>query len=241
MKKLKLFGAAVIAASLIFASCAPADDETTEQIENPDPAPAPAPNPNPDPNPDPDPTPNPVEDVYTITFDGDAAQGNTYSYADDVYTVTVVNANDAEWGNQIFIKNPNKDAGIAAGDKIHTTITLESDKEITTMFVKNQFNGGNYTGITTQKNLPANTKTVFDIYGTVTDDFDNSSSVLLALRGNVADTTLKISDIKVEKIENYSVSKVVLFFPFCQNNRSIACYGDNNVYLEDLKTFRNVE
>jgi hypothetical protein len=35
---------------------------------------------------------------------------------------------------------------------------LEADKEIATMFVKDQFNGVNYSGIDTQKNLPANTK-----------------------------------------------------------------------------------
>lgn len=203
MKKLKIFGAAVMAASLLFTSCAPAENPSEP---TPTPIPDPDPDPNPDPDPDPNPDPNPISE-YTIEF-SDAANSSTY--ADGVYTITVVNANDAEWGNQIFIKNPNKEAGIAAGDKIHTAITLEADKEIATMFVKNQFNGGNYTGIDTQKNLPANEATVFDIYGTVTDDFDDSASIVLALRGNAASTTLKISDIKVEKIENYSVEKVVL-------------------------------
>ena len=145
------------------------------------------------------------DEEYTLEF-SDAA--NSSIFENGVYIVSVANANDSEWGNQIFIKNPNAAAGIAAGDKIHTTITLEADKDIGVMFVKNQFNGGSYSGIDTQKALPANTATVFDIYGTVAADYDDSSSIVLALRGNAADTELKISSIKVEKIENYSVSEV---------------------------------
>ncbi len=210
MKKLKIFGAAVMAASLLFTSCAPAENPTDPEIVNPDPDPTPDPDPdpNPDPNPDPtpDPDPKPVENgEFTITF-SDA--NNTVTYKDGVYTVSVANANDSEWGNQIFIANPNKAAGVAAGDKIHTSITLEADKEITTMFVKNQFNGVLYSGIDTQKNLPANEVTVFDIYGIVADNYDETSSIVLALRGNAADTILKISEVKVEKLTDYTVNKV---------------------------------
>ncbi len=101
--------------------------------------------------------------------------------------------------------NPNSGTGIAAGDKIHTTVTIEADKDIGIMFVKNEFNHGSCSGIDTQKVLPANTATVFDIYGAVAGDYDDSARIVLALRGNDADTVLKISDIKVEKIENYAV------------------------------------
>lgn len=196
MKKLKFLGTAVLAASLLFAGCSsPEVDDPTGGKSNPTPSPAPAPVDNPD---------------YEISFSGDNSNGNTYSYADGVYTVSVANANDSEWGNQIFIKNPNEEAELVAGDKIHATITLEADKEIATMFVKDQFNGGEYTGIDTQKNLPANTATVFDIYGTVSDNYDDSSSFVLALRGNEAETTLKMSNIKVEKLGDYAVTKVTV-------------------------------
>ena len=196
MKKLKFLGTAVLAASLLFAGCSsPEVDDPTGGKSNPQPSPAPAPVDNPD---------------YEISFTGDNSDGNTYSYAEGVYTVIVANANDSEWGNQIFIKDPNKDVELVAGDKIHATITLEADKDITTMLVKDQFNGGEYTGIDTQKKLPANTKTVFDIYGIVSDNYDDSASFVLALRGNAAETTLKMSDIKVEKLGDYAISKVVV-------------------------------
>ena len=147
------------------------------------------------------------DEEYTLEF-SDAA--NSSICENGVYIVSVANANDSEWGNQIFIKNPNAAAGIAAGDKIHTTITLEADKDIGVMFVKNQFNGGSYSGIDTQKALPANTATVFDIYGTVAADYDDSSSIVLALRGNAADTELKISAINVEKLGNYAVESIAV-------------------------------
>ena len=147
MKKLKFLGTAVLAASLLFAGCSsPEVDDPTGGKSNPQPSPATAPVDNPD---------------YEISFTGDNSDGNTYSYAEGVYTVIVANANDSEWGNQIFIKDPNKDVELVAGDKIHATITLEADKDITTMLVKDQFNGGEYTGIDTQKKLPANTKNSF--------------------------------------------------------------------------------
>lgn len=190
MKKLKFLGTAVLAASLLFAGCSsPEVDDPTGGKSNPAPA------------------PTPDEAKYEVSFSDDA---NTVTYADGVYTVSVANANDSEWGNQIFIKNPNEEAELVAGDKIHATITLEADKEIATMFVKDQFNGGEYTGIDTQKNLPANTKTVFDIYGKVSDNYDDSSSFVLALRGNEAGTTLKMSNIKVEKLGDYAVTKVTV-------------------------------
>ena len=145
--------------------------------------------------------------AYAITF-LDAANSSTY--ADDVYTVTLATAHDAgdEWGNQIWILNPNKSSGIAAGDKIHAAVTLEANKEITSVLVKDEFNHGSYSGIDTTKNLPANTPTVFDIYGTVADDFDDSARFVIAIRGNEAGTTLKVSEIKVEKLGNYSVSEI---------------------------------
>lgn len=192
MKKLKFLGTAVLAASLLFAGCSsPEVDDPTGGKSNPAPAPAPVPD----------------EAKYTVEF---SDTDNEVSYADGVYTVSVANANDSEWGNQIFIKDPNAEAEVAAGDKIHATITLEADKEITTLFVKDQFNGVLYSGIDIQKNLPANTETVFDIYGTVTDDFDETAGFVLDLRGNAAETTLKMSNIKVEKLGDYAVSKVVV-------------------------------
>ncbi len=207
MKKLKLLGTAVLVASLLFAGCSSPEVDDPTSSPAPAPAPAPDPDPTPDPDPNPDPTPDPNEITYTISFSDEA---NEFTYADGVYTVTAKNANDSEWGNQIFIKDPNKDVELVAGDKIHATITLEADKEITTMFVKDQFNGGSYSGIDTQKNLPANTATVFDLYGTVANDYDNSASLVLALRGNAADTTLKMSNIKVEKLGDYAVTKVTV-------------------------------
>ena len=192
MKKLKFLGTAVLAASLLFAGCSsPEVDDPTGGKSNPAPAPAPVDNPD-----------------YEISFTGDNSNGNTYSYADGVYTVSVANANDSEWGNQVFISNPNADVELVEGDAIHVSIKLEANKEIATMFVKDQFNAVTYSGIDTAKNLPADTATVFDIYGKVAADYDDSASIVLALRGNEADTTLKISEIKVEKIENYSVTAV---------------------------------
>ena len=220
MKKLKLFGAAVIAASLIFSGCAPqSDDETTTPVEKPgkDNNGENSGGDNTDDNDDnnggedngddDDTTTNPKTDGYTVTF---SDSSNSSSFADGVYTITLGTAHAAsdEWGNQIFIKDPNKDVELVAGDKIHATITLEADKEIATMFVKDQFNGVNYSGIDIQKNLPANTKTVFDIYGTVANDYDETAGFVLALRGNEAETTLKMSNIKVEKLGDYVIESI---------------------------------
>ncbi len=202
MKKLKFLGTAILAASLLFAGCSSPVEETAATLPG-----------------------SGAEDTsggggnggngggngtqangaYTVTFSDNA---NSSTYADGVYTISVANANTSEWGNQVFIANPNAGANIAAGDKIHTSLVMEADKAITTMFVKNQFNGGTYSGIDTQKTLPANTATTFDIYGTVANDYDSSSSIVLALRGNEAATTLRIRDIQVEKLGNYAVTSV---------------------------------
>ena len=134
---------------------------------------------------------------------------NSYVYnGSGVYTLTIADANDSEWGNQIFIKNPNKLAGVAKGDLVLATITVKSDKAISTFFFKNQYNGGNYSGQDTSKALEADTETVFQVVGTAADDYDDSSSYVIALRGNAADTTLVISNIKSEVLKDYDVTSV---------------------------------
>ncbi len=147
--------------------------------------------------------------AYAITF-SDAANSSTY--ADDVYTVTLATPHGAadEWGNQIFIKNPNAAAGVKKGDLVKASVTVKADKEITTFFFKNQYNGGNYTGTDTSINLPANTEKVVQVVGTVTDDYDDSSSYVIAIRGNEANTTLTIKDVKSEVLTNYEVTSVTL-------------------------------
>ena len=213
MKKIKFLGAAVLAASLIFAGCSSPAGIVPEGIE-------------------------PIDNNENNNETGEYNNGqnnngqnnnntgtpstsmtvefldssNTSTYANGVYTVTLATPHGAadEWGNQIWILNPNKSSGIAAGDKIHATVTLESSKEITSVLVKDEFNHGSYSGIDTTKNLPANTPTVFDLYGTVADDYDDSARFVLAIRGNEAGTTLKVSGIKVEKIANYSVESINL-------------------------------
>lgn len=144
---------------------------------------------------------------YKIEFSN---TNNSYTYEDGVYTLTIADANDSEWGNQIFIKNPNKHAGVEKGDLVLATITVKSDKAISTFFFKNQYNGGNYSGHDTSKALEADTETVFQVVGTAADDYDDSSSYVIALRGNLADTTLVISNIKSEVLTDYEVTSVTL-------------------------------
>ncbi|MBB5219390.1 hypothetical protein DYE49_09820 [Treponema rectale] len=145
---------------------------------------------------------------YEISFSNTK---NSYVYSGDgVYTLTIVEANDSEWGNQIFIKNPNKLAGVAKGDLVLATITVKSDKAINELFFKNQYNGGTYSGVDTAKALTADTETVFQVVGTAANDYDDSSSYVIALRGNLADTTLVISNIKSEVLTDYDVTSVTL-------------------------------
>ena len=149
--------------------------------------------------------------AYTVSFTGENSNGNTSSYENGVYTITVANANTENWQNQIFIKNPNTAAGLVAGDKIHATITAKADKTIEKFVFKDQFNGGTYSGIdnlTSLEGLEANVAKKFDIYGTVTSDYDTSSSYVIDLRGNEAGTTLVLSEIKVEKLGNYTPSEL---------------------------------
>lgn len=186
MKKLKFLGTAVLAASLLFAGCSSQEIDGTSL-----------------PPPTPQPTPDPVE--YEVTFSDNA---NTVTYADGVYTVTVANANNQEWGNQIFIKGINEDAEIENGDKIKTTITVESDKAIGTFFFKNQFHeGDSYPGIDTAVALEANVEKEITIYGTVFE-YNDTNKLVIDLRGNEAGTTLKMSKIKVEKLGDYTVTSI---------------------------------
>ena len=145
---------------------------------------------------------------YEISFSNTK---NSYVYSGDgVYTLTIVEANDSDWGNQIFIKNPNKRAGVAKGDLVLATITVKSNKAISTFYFKNQYNGGEFTGQDTSKALEAEKETVFQVVGTVANNYDDSSSYVIALRGNLADTTLVISNIKSEVLTDYDVTSVTL-------------------------------
>lgn len=158
---------------------------------------------------DEDTTTNPETDGYPVSF---SDNGNSYSFANGVYTITLGKAHgaDDEWGNQIFITGLNEAAGIANGDKIKTTATVKADKAITTFFYKNQFHAGDpYPGIDTSTSLEADTEKTVDIYGTV-HDYNETSSLVIAIRGNEDDTTLTLKDVKVEKIQNYSVDSVEL-------------------------------
>ena len=258
MKKLKLFGAAVIAASLILSGCANgADDEITPEptkpaVENPTDPIGGTDNNNDDgennggednnggsesgsgeeagsgdsgdnndtgdgedtgdnegSGDDNDTTTNPKTDGYTVTF---SDSSNSSSFADGVYTITLGTAHAAsdEWGNQIFIKGLNEAAGIANGDKIKTTATVKADKAITTFFFKNQFHeGDSYPGIDTSASLEAETEKVVDIYGTVRE-YNETTSLVIAIRGNEADTTLTLKDVKVDKLSDYAITSVKL-------------------------------
>ena len=160
------------------------------------------------------PAPQPSGDAYTIAF---SATENTYAYADGAYTLTInaATAANAEWANQIFIKNPNTKAGIAKGDYVRATVTAKADKAITKFFFKDQFNGGSYSGIDNSANLEgleANVAKTFTIEGKVADDYDDSSSFVIDLRGNEAGTTLILTDIKVEKATEPTPTPVT--FPY---------------------------
>lgn len=137
---------------------------------------------------------------------------NDYEYADGVYTISLnsAHADNDEWGNQIFIAGVNETAGIANGDKIKTSVTVKADKAITTFFFKNQFHTGDpYPGITKSVSLEADTETTVDIYGNVFD-YDDTNTLVIAIRGNEADTTLTLKDVKVEKLGDYAVTSVVV-------------------------------
>ena len=158
---------------------------------------------------DEDTTTNPETDGYPVTF---SESSNSYSFANGVYTITLGKAHgaDDEWGNQIFIKGLNEAAGIANGDKIKTTATVEADKAITTFFFKNQFHTGEpFPGITKSVSLEANTETTVDIYGNVFD-YDDTSTLVIAIRGNEDDTTLTLKDVKVEKLTDYAITSLVV-------------------------------
>jgi len=152
---------------------------------------------------------NEVTTGFTVSF---SDTNNTVTSADEVYTVNLTNEHGAgdEWGNQIFIKNPNKKAGVKKGDVVKATVTVTADKDITTFFFKNQYNGGNYTGTDTSITLPANTETAVEVVGVVTDDYDDSSSYVIAIRGNEANTTLTIKNIESTVLNGYEVTSVTL-------------------------------
>ena len=203
MKKLKnlavLAGSLFMLTSSLFVSCAndAGDDESAATpIQT---------------SPNPGNGTKPVDSVpagqYKIEF---SDKSNSYTFKDDVYTVNLVTAHDAgdEWGNQIFIKNPNANAGVAKGDLVHATITVTSDKDITAFFFKNQYNGGEYSGHDTTKALAANTETVFEVAGVVADNYDDSSSYVIAIRGNEANTSLKIKNVKSTVLKDYKVTSV---------------------------------
>ena len=203
MKKLKnlavLAGSLFMLTSSLFVSCAndAGDDESAATpIQT---------------SPNPGNGTKPVDSVpagqYKIEF---SDKSNSYTFKDDVYTVNLVTAHDAgdEWGNQIFIKNPNANAGVAKGDLVHATITVTSDKDITAFFFKNQYNGGEYSGHDTTKALAANTETVFEVAGVVADNYDDSSSYVIAIRGNEANTSLKIKNVKSTVLKDYEVTSV---------------------------------
>ncbi len=146
---------------------------------------------------------------YDVTF---SAQENTYEVSDGTYVITLnaVQAENGEWGNQIFIANPNEEADIAAGDLVIVKITAEADKEIKNLFVKDQFNNKSYSGIDAVKNIPANTPVDIELVGTVADDYNDSASLVLDVRGNEAGTVLKLNKISVAKIEGYDVTSISL-------------------------------
>ena len=154
-------------------------------------------------------TDNPENVGYPVTF---SESSNSYSFADGVYTITLGAAHDAgdEWGNQIFITGLNEAAGIANGDKIKTTATVKADKAITTFFFKNQFHeGAPHPGIDTSTSLEADTEKTVDIYGTVYD-YNETSLLVIAIRGNEANITLTLKDVKVEKLGDYAVTSLAI-------------------------------
>ena len=231
MKKLKLLGTTILAASLILAGCSQAVDEVIPGLENPGIETQTPTDGSKTPDSSAGAEDNATEEDKDEKDDGkkddDKKDGetpalagqykveftdnsNSCTFADDVYTVTLATAHDAgdEWGNQIFIKNPNANAGVAKGDLVHATITVTSDKDITAFFFKNQYNGGSYSGDATIKALAANTETVFEVVGVVKDDYDDSSSYVIAIRGNEANTSLKIKNVKSTVLKDYEVTGV---------------------------------
>ena len=260
MKKLKLLGTGILAASLILAGCSQAVDEVIPGLENPgietqtptDGTKTPDSSAGAEDNAAEEDksdagdkagdkeednndgeTPAPAVG-YEVSFAGGASNGNTYTYENGVYTITFANANSADWDNQVFIANPNAAAGVKKGDKIHASVTLEADKEITNVLVKNQFNAHSYSGNAVTKNVPANTPVVFDIYSAVQPDYDDSSNFVFAVRGNEAGTKLKISNIKVELIPNYSVESITIT-PKKDEDKSgrVACGGSIELTATD--------
>ena len=197
-KALSLFSILLLLAAGMVTACAGDDDDGSE--------------PTPTPKPGPTPGPAPSGDEYTVTF---SAKG-TSTYADGIYTVIAETATEAgsTWTNQIWISNPNKTAGVAAGDKIHATITVKSDKAISGFFFKDEFNSGSYSGIdngASGSGLEANVSKTIDLYGKVADDYSaDKSRFVIDLRGNEANTTLVLSDVKVEKLGDYGITKLTV-------------------------------
>lgn len=147
------------------------------------------------------------EAPYELTFQ---RNNNSSTYAKGTYTCTLVEASSGEWQNQIFIKNPNADANLVAGDKVHASITVKADKAVESFYFKEQFNSGTYAGIDKAVALAAGESTKIDLYGTVTNDYDTSSGYVIDVRGNEANTTLEISGIAVEKLGDYEISAITL-------------------------------
>ena len=204
-KAIALVSTLLLLGSGFFASCAGDDDEDSGSGSTPTAKPSPTPGPTPG--------PTPSSDEYTVEFQA----GGESSYKDGVYTLKVTTATEstATWANQIFIKNPNSKAGIAAGDKIHAKITANADKAINKFFFKDQFNGApSYSGIDVGDNiqgLEAGVAKTFDLYGVVLGDYNaNSSFFVIDLRGNEANTTIKLSNILVEKLGDYNVTSLTV-------------------------------
>ncbi|MCQ2585692.1 MAG: hypothetical protein MJ185_08870 [Treponema sp.] len=216
MKKINrltaLMSAVVFLSSAVLFSCSTPDDTT---ISEPDTVPKKenqVSNEDTDVDPDEDAEEDTDEDSdveYDVTF---SAQENTYEVSDGTYVITLnaVQAENGEWGNQIFIANPNEEADIAAGDLVIVKITAEADKEIKKLFVKDQFNNKSYSGFDAVKNIPANTPVDIELVGTVADDYNDSASLVLDVRGNEAGTVLKLNKISVAKIEGYDVTSISL-------------------------------
>ncbi|MBQ7159510.1 MAG: hypothetical protein IJS09_08845, partial [Treponema sp.] len=202
-KAIALASALLFLVTSLFMACSDGDDGTY----NPGFSDTPSVNPKPNPN------PQPGSEEYTISFQ---TEGNTSSYANGVYTLTIATetAEDAQWANQIFISNPNKTAGVANGDKIHVTLTAKADKAVKKFFLKNQFAGApNYPGIDVGNNLEgleANVAKTFDLYGIVSSYNESDAKLVIDLRGNEANTKIELSNVKVEKIGGYTISKITV-------------------------------
>lgn len=172
-----------------------------------EPEPTPTTEPEPTPEPETEPTTEPetpvVSTEYTVGFQNSA---NSCTYSNGVYTMQIATATaeGAEWQNQIFIANPNSGLGLSAGDTIRATVTAKADKAISAFFFKDEFNKNSYTGIDNtsgDKSIAANVEKTFTISGEVKSDYSDSlSRLVIDLRGNQADTTLILSNIKVEKV-----------------------------------------